>query len=51
MQQISLFYLKIFNVEEWKDMKYYKIASSILFADDTSIVMSNSNLDEFKKKH
>jgi hypothetical protein len=25
-----------------------KIASSILFADDTSIIISNSNLDEFK---
>ena len=28
-----------------------KTASSILFADDTSIVICNSNLDEFKKKH
>jgi hypothetical protein len=26
-----------------------KIASSVMFADDTSIVISNSNLDEFKK--
>ena len=32
-------------------LSIHKLANPILFADDTTIIISNANPDEFKKKH